>query len=101
MWESGFRSTLISETQKIKMGPCSSFEHFLGPVIGQSAYDRITDIIKRAEDAGGEIIAGGKGDDSKGWFVEPTVIVTKDPKSVSMVEEIFGPVMTVSFSSLH
>lgn len=56
-------------------------------------------MIKRAKDAGGEIIAGGSGDDSKGWFVKPTVVVTKDPKSVSMVEEIFGPVMTVSLIS--
>jgi 1-pyrroline-5-carboxylate dehydrogenase len=52
--------------------------------------------IQKAKDAGGEIIAGGTGDDSKGFFVQPTIIVTKDPKSITMVDEIFGPVITVS-----
>ena len=51
--------------------------------------------IQKARDAGGEVIIGGTGDDSKGYFVQPTVIVTKDPQSVTMVEEIFGPVLTV------
>ena len=51
--------------------------------------------IQKARDAGGEVIIGGTGDDSKGYFVQPTVIVTKDPQSVTMVEEIFGPVITV------
>ena len=50
--------------------------------------------IQKARDAGGEVIIGGTGDDSKGYFVQPTVIVTKDPQSVTMVEEIFGPVIT-------
>lgn len=52
-------------------------------------------MIAAAKSAGGEIIAGGTGDDSKGYYVQPTVIVTKDPKSVTMVDEIFGPVLTV------
>lgn len=51
--------------------------------------------IQKAKDAGGEVLAGGVGDDSKGFFVQPTVILSKDPKSVTLVEEIFGPVVTV------
>lgn len=83
------------EVAKIKIGDPTEWENFMGPVIAQSAYDRITGVIEKAKEAGGEIIAGGKGDDSKGWFVEPTVILTKDPKSISMTQEIFGPVITV------
>jgi 1-pyrroline-5-carboxylate dehydrogenase len=79
---------------------------------GKPAFDKIMGYIQKAKDAGGEVIIGGSGmclnipaiwltltarsgDDSTGYFVQPTVIVTKDPKSVTMVEEIFGPVITV------
>lgn len=81
---------------------------------GQPAFDKVTSYIKKAKDAGGEILAGGSGekyrceiwlvsrlngivaaDDSEGYYVQPTVILTKDPKSVTMAEEIFGPVLTV------
>jgi len=51
--------------------------------------------IQKAKDAGGEVLIGGTGDDSKGFFIQPTVILTKDPKSVTMVDEIFGPVLTI------
>ena len=60
----------------------------------QPAFDKITGYIQKAKDAGGEVLIGGSGDDSKGYFIQPTVILTKDPKSVTMVEEIFGPVIT-------
>ena len=59
------------------------------------SYDKCLSYIAKAKEAGGEVVVGGSGDDSKGFFVQPTVIVTKDPKSVTMVEEIFGPVLTV------
>ncbi|RSH84624.1 1-pyrroline-5-carboxylate dehydrogenase [Apiotrichum porosum] len=95
LWEGGFQEELVKQAGSITIGPCTEFEHFTGPVIGRPSYDRITSIIEKAKAAGGEVIVGGKGDDSKGFFVEPTVIVTKDPKSISMTEEIFGPVMTV------
>jgi 1-pyrroline-5-carboxylate dehydrogenase len=51
--------------------------------------------IEQAKKAGGEVLAGGTGDASKGFYVQPTVILTTDPRSVTMVEEIFGPVLTV------
>ncbi|KAL7419796.1 1-pyrroline-5-carboxylate dehydrogenase [Cryptotrichosporon argae] len=95
LWEGGFKDELAAQTKKISIGPFSAFEHFTGPVIGRPAFDKITGIIAKAKDAGGEVIAGGTWDDSKGFFIQPTVIVTKDPKSISMTEEIFGPVMTV------
>lgn len=68
---------------------------------GKPGFDKITGYIEKAKDAGGEIIYGGTFDGSKGYFIQPTVIVTKDPKSVTMVEEIFGPVVTVRHVSFQ
>ena len=62
---------------------------------GRSAYDKIMNYIAKAREEGGEILIGGSGNDSKGYFVQPTVILTKDPKSITMREEIFGPVVTI------
>jgi len=90
---SGHLMRMITE---IKTGDVSDFDNFVNAVIDEAAYDRIMsyiDIAKTSNDA--EIIAGGNGDKSKGWFIEPTLIVTKDPHFVTMEEEIFGPVMTI------
>ncbi|KIY66687.1 delta-1-pyrroline-5-carboxylate dehydrogenase [Cylindrobasidium torrendii FP15055 ss-10] len=95
VWEGGFKDLLLSEVAKIKTGNQLEWETFVGPVINRVAFDKITGYIKKAKDAGGEILAGGSGDDSKGFFVQPTVILSKDPKSVTIVEEIFGPVLTL------
>ncbi|CAK9783390.1 delta-1-pyrroline-5-carboxylate dehydrogenase 1 [Cutaneotrichosporon oleaginosum] len=95
LWEGGFQEELVKQAGSITIGPCTEFQHFTGPVIGRPAFDRITGMIEKAKQAGGEVIVGGTADDSKGYFVQPTVIVTKDPKSITMTEEIFGPVMTV------
>lgn len=95
LWEGGFRDELQKQASSITIGPCTEFQHFTGPVIGRPAFDRITGMIEKAKANGDEILAGGTSDDSKGFFVQPTVIVTKDPKSLTMTEEIFGPVMTV------
>jgi hypothetical protein len=67
---------------------------------GRPAYDKIIGYIQKAKDAGGEILAGGTGDDSKGYFIQPTVILSKDPKSITLREEIFGPVVTVRYFPL-
>ncbi|PFH50168.1 hypothetical protein AMATHDRAFT_61661 [Amanita thiersii Skay4041] len=95
VWEKGFKNLLLREVAKIKVGPYSDWTNFMGPVIGRPAFDKILGYIAKAKEAGGEVLIGGTGDDSKGYFIQPTVILTKDPKSVTMVEEIFGPVMTV------
>ncbi|KAI0065810.1 delta-1-pyrroline-5-carboxylate dehydrogenase [Artomyces pyxidatus] len=96
VWNGGFKDQFLEEIAKIKVGPPQDFGNFMGPVIGKPAFDKITSYIKQAKEAGGEILIGGTGDDSKGYFVQPTVILTKDPHSVTMREEIFGPVITVS-----
>ncbi|KAI5987781.1 Aldehyde/histidinol dehydrogenase [Pisolithus marmoratus] len=95
VWEGGFKDQFLSEIARIKVGPPQDFRNFMGPVIGRPAFDRILGYIQKAKDAGGEILIGGTGDDSKGYFIQPTVILTKDPRSVTMQEEIFGPVVTV------
>jgi 1-pyrroline-5-carboxylate dehydrogenase len=95
LWEGGFKQRLAEQTKSITVGACTEFQHFQGPVIGRPAFDKITGIIEQAKKDGGEVLAGGEWDDSKGYFIQPTVIVTKDPKSITMTQEIFGPVMTV------
>ncbi|WP_181347903.1 L-glutamate gamma-semialdehyde dehydrogenase [Thalassobacillus sp. CUG 92003] len=65
---------------------------YMGPVIDQGAYDKIMDYIKIGKKEG-KLMTGGKGDDSKGWFVEPTVFADVDPEARIMQEEIFGPVV--------
>jgi 1-pyrroline-5-carboxylate dehydrogenase len=90
-----FKDLLLSEVAKIKVGPPTDPTNFMGPVIGRPAYDKILDYVAKAKEAGGEVLIGGSGDDSKGFFVQPTVILTKDPQSITMKEEIFGPVITV------
>ncbi|TFK62107.1 delta-1-pyrroline-5-carboxylate dehydrogenase [Pluteus cervinus] len=95
LWNGEFKTLLLSEIAKIKVGSPLDWGNFLGPVIGRPAYDKIIGYIQKAKEAGGEILIGGSGDDSKGYFIQPTVILTKDPRSVTMVEEIFGPVLTV------
>ncbi|MEE2650209.1 MAG: L-glutamate gamma-semialdehyde dehydrogenase [Candidatus Thermoplasmatota archaeon] len=87
---------LCSEIRKIRMGDARDFSNFMTAVIDQRAFDKITGYIERAQGRDCcEVIVGGGSDDSTGWFIEPTVIVTTNPTSESMTEEIFGPVLTV------
>ncbi len=95
VWAS-ISSELCEEVGKITMGDARDFTNFMTAVIDQRAFDKITGYISRAAgSSSSEIIVGGGYDDSKGWFIEPTIIVTNDPNSETMVEEIFGPVLTV------
>ena len=74
----------------------SDFTNFMGAVIDKAAYESITAYIKfAAESDEAEFITGGKYDESKGFFIEPTTIVTTNPKFKTMEDEIFGPVMTI------
>jgi len=78
------------------MGDPEDFTNFVNAVIDESAYRSIVayiDYARESKDA--EIICGGKYDESKGWFIEPTVVVTTDPHFKLMEEEIFGPVVTL------
>ena len=78
------------------MGDARDFTNFMTAVIDQRAFDKITGYIERAQASDTcDVVVGGGSDDSVGWFIEPTIIVTSDPNYESMVEEIFGPVLTV------
>ena len=80
----------------ISVGDPEDFSHFMNAVIDKSAFDSITayiDFAKESSDA--EILTGGNYDDSKGYFIEPTTILTSDPHFKTMEEEIFGPVLTI------
>ncbi|MFN4299317.1 MAG: L-glutamate gamma-semialdehyde dehydrogenase [Thermaurantimonas sp.] len=81
---------------EIKMGSPRDFSNFVTAVIHEGAFDKIVSYIEYARhDKDSEIIYGGKYDKSVGYFIEPTVILTKNPKMKTMVEEIFGPVLTI------
>lgn len=69
--------------------------HFIGPVIDQAAYDKITSYVKIAEEEG-RIAIGGKSDNSTGYFIDPTIVADVDPRARVMQEEIFGPVVAFS-----
>lgn len=91
-----FKKKYTAEVSKIKMGDIEDFTNFMGAVIDKGAFNSIKSYIDYAgssKDA--EIITGGKCDDSKGFFIEPTTIVTTDPAFKTMQEEIFGPVLTI------
>ena len=87
---------LINEVKKIKVGSPKDTSNFMNAVIDKNAFDNIAKYIDYAGNHdNAEIIYGGNFDDSKGYFIDPTIILTTDPKFKTMVEEIFGPVLTI------
>ena len=87
---------LLKEMATITMGDPSDFSNFVNAVIDKNSFDSIKDFIDDASNSDdAEIIFGGTCDDSVGYFIEPTIILTKDPKFRTMCEEIFGPVLTI------
>ena len=82
--------------ESIKMGSPEDFSNFVNAVISEQSFDKIAAYIKKAKkDKGAEVIFGGKCDKSKGYFIEPTIILADKPDYVTMCEEIFGPVLTI------
>ncbi|MDX9757786.1 MAG: L-glutamate gamma-semialdehyde dehydrogenase [Bacteroidota bacterium] len=91
-----FKARYTAEVAKIKMGDPENFTNFMSAVIDKAAFTTITSYIDHAKNAAdAEIITGGTYDASKGYFIEPTTIVTTNPRFKSMEEEIFGPVLTI------
>jgi len=87
---------VIKDVKSFKMGAPDDFTNFINAVIDEKAFDKIASFIEYAKDhKDAEIVVGGNYDKSKGYFIEPTVIVAKDPKFKTMCEEIFGPVITI------
>jgi len=87
---------LIQDLKSMKMGPTEDFSNFINAVIDEKSFDKLAGYIDAAKkDSSVEIIAGGNCDKTKGYFIEPTVIVASDPKYRTMCEELFGPVLTI------
>ena len=95
LW-SAVKERLVSDVKSFKMGSPESFGNFINAVIDARAFDKISNYIAQVrDDDDAEIIVGGKYSKKEGYFIEPTVIVTKNPQYRTMREEIFGPVLTV------
>jgi 1-pyrroline-5-carboxylate dehydrogenase len=95
LWDE-FNKDYVTEVKKIKMGEPTDFRNFMAAIIDKAAYDNIVsyiEYVKNSKEA--SIITGGNYDESKGFFIEPTTIVTTNPKFKTMEEEIFGPVLTI------
>ncbi|MBI0401691.1 L-glutamate gamma-semialdehyde dehydrogenase [Cyclobacterium marinum] len=95
LWGS-VKEHLLADLASMKMGGTEDFGNFINAVIDEKAFDKISAYIEDAKTATNvEILAGGNCDKTKGFFIEPTVIVVQDPMYKTMVEEIFGPVLTL------
>jgi 1-pyrroline-5-carboxylate dehydrogenase len=87
---------ILKMTSEIKVGDVCDFRNYVNAVIDDNAFEKIMEYINKAGSSdNAEIITGGKGDKSKGYFIDPTIIVTDNPHFFTMEEEIFGPVMTI------
>jgi 1-pyrroline-5-carboxylate dehydrogenase len=95
LWEE-VKGYVLADLKDMKMGPTEEFTNFINAVIDEKSFDKLAKYIDAAKkDSNVEVIAGGNYDKSKGYFIEPTIIVAKDPKYVTMCEELFGPVLTI------
>ncbi len=89
-------SEIKCDMDTMKMGTVEDFSNFVNAVIDEASFDKLSGFIDRAkQDKEVEIIHGGNYDKSKGYFIEPTIILTRDPHYVTMEEELFGPVLTI------
>jgi len=90
------RDMMLADINSFRMGGVEDFRNFINAVIDEAAFDKLAGYIDRAkQDQDVEIIAGGNYDKSVGYFIEPTVILTKNPRYITMCEELFGPVLTI------
>ena len=90
------KKKLIAGVKSFKMGTTEDFSNFINAVIDEKSFNNIKRYIDNAKkDPKAEIWVGGKCDSKEGWFIQPTIIEAKNPKYVTMCEEIFGPVLTV------
>ena len=91
------RKKLVAELKSMKMGTVEDFTNFVNAVIDEKSFDKLESYIKGARKKGSnaKVIVGGGCDKTNGYFIQPTVIETTDPKYVTMCEELFGPVLTL------
>jgi 1-pyrroline-5-carboxylate dehydrogenase len=95
LW-TGIREKLVAGAKSLRIGGVEDFRNFINAVIDERAFDKIVGYIENAKnDYEAEIIAGGKHDKTKGYFIEPTIIRVSNPCHITMVDEIFGPVLSI------
>ena len=95
LWDQ-MKPLLIEETQNLKIGDPENFENFIGPVIHEASFKKLASVIDKArDDPELELLVGGKYDGSEGYFVHPTIYLTKNPQHHHMSTEFFGPILTV------
>jgi len=95
MWAK-MKDRLLSEVESIQMGDVTDFRNFMGAVIDEKAFKKITSYIGDARTSSdAEVLVGGESDGSEGYFIRPTILQAKRPDYVTMCEEIFGPVVTI------
>src|SRR5262249_25891851 len=87
------RDRAVAMIEDIRMGDVADFRNFMGAVIDQKAFQRISDYLGDAK-KNAKVLAGGNANDKDGWFVEPTLVPTENPGYRLLCEEIFGPVVT-------
>lgn len=89
------KERVLADLADMKMGPVENFTNFINAVIDEKSFDKLAAQIEQARRDGQEIVAGGRYDKSKGYFIEPTIIRASDPKYITLCEELFGPILTV------
>ena len=90
------KKAVLEQTGSFRMGGPEDFSNFITAVIDEKSFTKLTKYIEAAKsDPQVEVITGGNFDRSKGWFIEPTVLLSKDPCYITMQEELFGPILTV------
>jgi 1-pyrroline-5-carboxylate dehydrogenase len=95
LWDR-IKDELFEQVRNIPMGDVRDFSNFMGAVIDEASMENCRKYIDEAKNGNdAEVVVGGEIDGSKGFFVQPTIILAKDPKCLSMREEIFGPILTV------
>ena len=95
IWEKTWQ-TVVSQLKQLKIGPPEDFTNFVNAVIDEASFNKLKGFIDKARtDDDAEVIFGGKCDKSVGYFIEPTVILAKNPDYITMKEELFGPVVTI------
>ena len=95
LWPS-IHEKLVAQVNELKMGSPEDFQNFITAVIDERSFDKIEGYLRHLKSSDDvEIIAGGQSDKTKGYFIQPTIAVTRNPRSTTMVEEIFGPVLTI------
>ncbi len=86
---------VLEQTKALSLGDVSDYDNFMGPVTDQKAFDKIMGYIEIGKKEG-KLITGGKGDDSRGWFIEPTVFIDVDSHARIAQEEVFGPFLSIT-----